>query len=48
MAFEDMAFGSYEKGELKARKAFELYEDGKISQALSELEVALEPIRSGY
>jgi len=41
MLFEDMAFGSYEKGEHRARKAFELYEDGKIPQALFELEEAL-------
>jgi len=42
MLFEDMEFGSYEKGEQSARKAFELYEDGKMSQALAELETALE------
>jgi len=42
MVFEDMTFGSYDKAEHKARKAFELYENGKISQALLELEDALE------
>ena len=42
MVLEDMSFGSYGKAEHKARKAFELYENGKISQALSELETALE------
>ena len=42
MVFEDMTFGSYDKAERKARKAFELYENGKISQALAELETALE------
>ncbi len=34
MLFEDTIFGSYDKGEHKARKAFELYEDGNISEAL--------------
>jgi len=42
MIFEDMEFGSYDKAEHKAHKAFELYEDGKMSQALEELETALE------
>jgi len=42
MLFEDMAFGPYDKAERKARNAFELYEDGKIAQALSELEAALQ------
>ena len=42
MLFEDMEFGPYETGEQSARKAFELYEDGKMSQALNELETALE------
>ncbi len=42
MVFEDMTFGPYEKGELKAQRAFELYENGKMTQALSELETALE------
>ena len=42
MIFDDMEFGSYDKAERKARKAFELYEDGKMSQALDELETALE------
>ena len=42
MPFEDMIFGSYDKAEHNARRAHELYEDGKISQALLELEAALE------
>ncbi len=42
MPFEDMIFSSYDKAEHKARQAHELYEDGKISQALLELEAALE------
>jgi tetratricopeptide (TPR) repeat protein len=42
MLFEDMAFGSYDKAERMARKAFESYEDGKMSQALLELEAALD------
>jgi len=42
MIFEEMGFGSYDKAERKAHKAFELYEDGKMSQALDELETALE------
>jgi len=42
MLFDEMEFGSYDKAERKARKALELYEDGKMSQALTELETALE------
>lgn len=43
MLFDDEAeFGSYDKAEENARKAFELYEDGKMAQALVELERALE------
>ena len=42
MVFEDMTFGSYGKAERKARRAFELYENGKISDALCELQTALE------
>lgn len=42
MTFEDMTFGSYDNAEQKARKAYELYEDGNISQALLELNAALE------
>ncbi|MCK5226267.1 MAG: tetratricopeptide repeat protein, partial [Planctomycetes bacterium] len=42
MSFEDAAFGSYGQGENKARRAFEFYENGDISQALSELEMALQ------
>jgi len=42
MLFEDMEFGSYNNAEHKARKAYELYEDGMMTQALTELEQALE------
>ncbi|MHC4682630.1 MAG: hypothetical protein ACYTEK_28620 [Planctomycetota bacterium] len=42
MLFDEMEFGPYDKAEQKARKAFELYEDGKMSQALDELETALD------
>jgi len=42
MLFDEMEFGSYDKAERKARKALELYEDGKMSQALAELETAIE------
>jgi len=37
-----MTFGSYDQAERKALRAFELYEDGKIPQALTELEAAIE------
>ncbi len=42
MIFDEMEFGPYDKAEQKARRAFELYEDGDMSQALDELETALE------
>jgi tetratricopeptide (TPR) repeat protein len=42
MAFEDMESSYYTEAERKAHKAFELYEDGKMSQALDQLETALE------
>jgi tetratricopeptide (TPR) repeat protein len=42
MVFEDMEFGSYDKAEHTALKAFELYEDGKMVQALEQIEAALE------
>jgi tetratricopeptide (TPR) repeat protein len=42
MLFEEMEPGSYERGEIKAVRAFELYKNGEITQALSELEEALE------
>ena len=42
MIFEDMQFGSYDKAERKAHKAFELYEEGKMPQALEEIQGALE------
>jgi tetratricopeptide (TPR) repeat protein len=37
-----MEFGPFDKAESKANRAFELYEDGKMSQALEEIETALE------
>ena len=39
---DDMEFGSYDNAERKARKAYELYEDGKMPQALEAIETALE------
>ena len=42
MLFDEMEFGSYDRAERKARKALELYEDGLMSQALAELETAIE------
>ena len=42
MIFDDMEFGSYDKAERKAYKAFELYEDGKLAQALNALDMAIE------
>ena len=42
MLFDDTEFGPYTEAERKARQAFELYEDGNISQALSVLEQALQ------
>jgi Tfp pilus assembly protein PilF len=42
MTFEDTLYNSYDKAERKVQRAFELYEDGKMSQALLELEDALE------
>jgi len=42
MLFEETDFGYYTEAERKAREAFELYEDGKMSQALSELETAID------
>lgn len=41
MLFEDMEFGPYDKAERKARNAFELYENGRESDALMELEAAI-------
>jgi tetratricopeptide (TPR) repeat protein len=37
-----MEFGPFDKAESKANRAFELYEDGKMAQALEEIETALE------
>jgi len=45
MAFEDITYGPYDNSERKAQKAYELYEDGKISQAIVELEAAIEITR---
>jgi tetratricopeptide (TPR) repeat protein len=42
MIFDDLEFGPYDASEQKARLAFELYEDGKMSQALIELDMAIE------
>ena len=42
MLFDDMEFGPYDKAEHRARTAYELYEDGKMKQALEELDAALE------
>ena len=42
MYYEGMEFGPFDKAESKANKAFEFYEDGQMSQALEELETALE------
>ncbi|MGA1979383.1 MAG: tetratricopeptide repeat protein [Sedimentisphaerales bacterium] len=42
MLFDDMEFDPFSEAEHKAKKAFELYEDGKIPQALAEIEAALE------
>ncbi len=41
MLFDDME-DCFSEAEHKAKKAFELYEDGKITQALAELDAALE------
>jgi len=42
MIFDDMEFGYYSEAERKAHEAFEHYENGKMSQALDELETAIE------
>jgi tetratricopeptide (TPR) repeat protein len=42
MLFEETSFGPYDEAEQMARQAFELYENGHISQSLEELEAALE------
>jgi len=42
MLFDEMEFGSYDRAERMARKAYELYEDGKLIQALDELDAALD------
>src|SRR5512139_1022983 len=39
---DDVEFGPYDRAENNARRAYELYEDGKMAQALIELERALE------
>ena len=42
MSFEDIPFGSYDKAENKANRAFELYENGKENEALGQIEEALQ------
>jgi tetratricopeptide (TPR) repeat protein len=42
MLFDGTDFGPYDKAERSARKAYELYEDGKLTQALALLDKALE------
>jgi superkiller protein 3 len=42
MLFDETPYSSYDNSEQKAQKAFELYEDGKISQAITELNDAIE------
>lgn len=42
MPFEDMEYGYYSDAEHKARMAMEFYEDGKIIQALAQLNDALQ------
>jgi tetratricopeptide (TPR) repeat protein len=41
MLFEEMDFNYYTEAEQKARRAYELYEDGKMALALIELETAI-------
>jgi tetratricopeptide (TPR) repeat protein len=40
--FDDIEFGPYDKAERMARKAYELYEDGKMLQAYRLLDAALD------
>jgi len=42
MLSDDIEFGSFMEAEHKVRKAFELYEDGEMPQALAELEAAID------
>jgi tetratricopeptide (TPR) repeat protein len=42
MLYEEMEFSYFSEAEQKARKAFELYEDGQMAQALDELDTAIE------
>ncbi len=42
MISDDMTFGPYENAEHNAQAAFELYEEGKIPQALTHLQQALD------
>jgi tetratricopeptide (TPR) repeat protein len=42
MLFDDVEFGSFAEAEHKVRRAFELYEDGEMPQALAELEAAID------
>ena len=42
MFVDDTSFGPYDEAERNARRAFELYENGEMSEALTELETAIE------
>jgi len=42
MFFDESTFGPYDNSERKAQRAYELYEDGNINQALTELNDAIE------
>ncbi len=42
MLYEEMGYGCFSDAERNARKAFEHYENGKMGQALDELDTALE------
>ena len=42
MIFDETPYNSYDSSEQKAQKAFELYEEGKIPQAIVELNDAIE------
>jgi superkiller protein 3 len=42
MPFEDMTYGAYDQAEQKAQRAYELYEDGKVNQAITAIDEALE------
>jgi len=42
MPFEDMTYGAYDQAEQKAQMAYELYEDGKINQAINAIDEAIQ------